>query len=1135
MIRRFLEYASHQTVDDLQAFTSQWVPVPTWIKTQEVIIPTSSIDRGVEAITAQLGSEGIKDVGGVKWWQWRDGEPDLKAEWIEMRDQYHERIKIGDGKGKRVMLYVHGGAYFFGSVDEHRYQMQRHARKLRARVFAPRYRLSPQFPFPCGLLDCLSAYLYLLKVHEPTEIVLAGDSAGGGMVLSMLCILRDQGLPMPAGAILISPWVDLTHSFPSVAGSGDRDYIPEHGFMQKPSASWPPPNADELELIAKGVAGKTAGDKVSNLFSSEKHQKAQEEALQGFAIKTSQDGSSMNEKTQPMPTRGANLSIELDGKVVEIKDQIQMYAPNHLLADPLVSPVMQTTLGGLPPLLILTGGGEMLRDEQIYVAHKAADPHAYPPGPAHRTADTDALLQKYKPTNVQLQVWDDLCHVPPTLSFTRPAKYMYRSIAQFGAWALARAQKTEIDILDDDDISFISTNSDTDDSDDEKEKDQASKSIPQINVPTSEVGKAGDPLPPFKAHMIRQRVDRHGRIYPLAPAADLAACQMNPADVGCIKPGPVRKWMAAKKEWDTKYAGTKRSVQKQRIKEMVMGYESFGDGETPPPSALAGRRRKGMEDIKKKRGTRNWGLAMWSGWSGKHDKRTLKREEEAVGDLEVTKSFGLDQNEEFPVVEGETGTRPRGLSADGPSRRGSKGSKTRSRTTTVTDEGQTEDAYHGTHGIDAIATSAQLVDFRREDAQADEEQRVAEEEQSSLGVKPLQHKLVEQLKGGGGHNKNASTSAVVAADGVIAPIDVLAAHPAFSTGLPSPSSVTSDHYSAGLMSPDAVSVADDPRADKNASTTALVDVASIAGRRSEDAMSRYDAVSMRSASVAPSTSRPILLSGLDRTVSRDGDATTMYSQSRLDGMSVMSSSRPVTPSSTVAIFHGRERTFSGARANSPDSKTSRMAIRHAEGVMPQDNDDNPKDETTDGFSTRRQSFAGSSIHTTTANTINTRGETPIAADPEAVVAQSQFLVVETKPEMYRNVSTDAVMHAEGVISPEAEVGEKEDRTADEKGLIATATAAVTAAAATVGLTTILSNDDEKTSNGEEITATNGNGINGHHDDIKAGAEEVPDEQEVETPAAATIDEPEIAAGKVYAAGTKRPEMPERFETAMEML
>ena len=59
----------------------------------------------------------------------------LKAEWIEMRSDYASRKRKGE-MGKRVVLYVHGGAYFFGSVDEHRYQMQRHARKLNARVFA---------------------------------------------------------------------------------------------------------------------------------------------------------------------------------------------------------------------------------------------------------------------------------------------------------------------------------------------------------------------------------------------------------------------------------------------------------------------------------------------------------------------------------------------------------------------------------------------------------------------------------------------------------------------------------------------------------------------------------------------------------------------------------------------------------------------------------------------------------------------------------------------------------------------------------------------------------------------------------------------------------------------------------------
>jgi len=238
LIRQFLHYASFHTVDDIQAFTSQWVPVPRWVKVDEVEIPKEKLSKAAEYIQAQLGPDGIQQVGGKTWWQWRRDNSALKAEWIEMRKDYHERKRVGGGEGQRIMLYVHGGAYYFGSVDEHRYQMQRHARKLKARVLAPRYRLAPQFPFPCGLHDCLAAYLYLLEKHDPSTIILAGDSAGGGMVMSMLVTLRDQEVSLPAGAILISPWVDLTHSFPSLGGKDEFDYIPAHGFVHKPCMSW---------------------------------------------------------------------------------------------------------------------------------------------------------------------------------------------------------------------------------------------------------------------------------------------------------------------------------------------------------------------------------------------------------------------------------------------------------------------------------------------------------------------------------------------------------------------------------------------------------------------------------------------------------------------------------------------------------------------------------------------------------------------------------------------------------------------------------------------------------------------------------------------------------------------------------
>jgi acetyl esterase/lipase len=154
LIRRFLHYASFHTVDELQAFTSQWVPVPRWVHVNVVDISPGLLEKSAEHINAQLGPQGVKAVGGPTWWQWRREGTDMKAEWIEMRKDYDARMSSTIPQGDRIMLYVHGGAYFFGSVDEHRYQMQRHARKLQARVFAPKYRLAPQFPFPCGLQDC---------------------------------------------------------------------------------------------------------------------------------------------------------------------------------------------------------------------------------------------------------------------------------------------------------------------------------------------------------------------------------------------------------------------------------------------------------------------------------------------------------------------------------------------------------------------------------------------------------------------------------------------------------------------------------------------------------------------------------------------------------------------------------------------------------------------------------------------------------------------------------------------------------------------------------------------------------------------------------------------------------------------
>lgn len=98
--------------------------------------------------------------------------------------------------------------------------------------------------------------------------------------------------------------------------------------------------------------------------------------------------------------------------------------------------------------------------------------------------------------------------------------------------------------------------------------------------------------------------------------------------VGVPKQGPVKKWLAQKRQWDKRFASTKRKVHKRFVRDMVIGYEGFGDGELPPPSALAGRRKKEGATKSKKR-TKSMGLALWSLWGSKHDKMTMNREIEA--------------------------------------------------------------------------------------------------------------------------------------------------------------------------------------------------------------------------------------------------------------------------------------------------------------------------------------------------------------------------------------------------------------------------------------------------------------------------------------------------------------------------
>lgn len=120
-----------------------------------------------------------------------------------------DQIEPADASA-RVVLYLHGGGYGVGSALSHRALGQRIAFDAQARVVIPEYRLAPEHVFPAAVEDAVAAYRWLLATGTPPErIAVAGDSAGAGLALALLVSLRDAGTPLPACAVLISPFADL--------------------------------------------------------------------------------------------------------------------------------------------------------------------------------------------------------------------------------------------------------------------------------------------------------------------------------------------------------------------------------------------------------------------------------------------------------------------------------------------------------------------------------------------------------------------------------------------------------------------------------------------------------------------------------------------------------------------------------------------------------------------------------------------------------------------------------------------------------------------------------------------------------------------------------------------------------------
>lgn len=161
------------------------------------------VPRGIEAVSADV--------------------PGIPAEWIK---------PAGEGVPDAAILYFHGGGYVMGTVEHHRGIVAKFVKASGTPALLFGYRLAPENPYPAALDDALAAYAWLLGQGIPAwRIAFAGDSAGGGLLLAALLAGRDRGLPLPAAAVALSPFTDLTCSGESLTTNAKTCLAPPGSWL----------------------------------------------------------------------------------------------------------------------------------------------------------------------------------------------------------------------------------------------------------------------------------------------------------------------------------------------------------------------------------------------------------------------------------------------------------------------------------------------------------------------------------------------------------------------------------------------------------------------------------------------------------------------------------------------------------------------------------------------------------------------------------------------------------------------------------------------------------------------------------------------------------------------------------------
>ncbi|MEH7377775.1 alpha/beta hydrolase [Neobacillus drentensis] len=178
-------------------------------------------EKGIKLSVKRVLKKGISDLAKDEQRQMLDTAArklgkipkNCQVEQLEIEGLYAEWLTSKDILEDRVILYLHGGGYAFCSANTHRPLAARIGKAAGVKVLFPEYRLAPEHPFPAAIEDAVTVYRWLLRQgYDSSKIILAGDSAGGGLSIAATLVLRDQNEPLPRAIVCLSPWVDLTSS-----------------------------------------------------------------------------------------------------------------------------------------------------------------------------------------------------------------------------------------------------------------------------------------------------------------------------------------------------------------------------------------------------------------------------------------------------------------------------------------------------------------------------------------------------------------------------------------------------------------------------------------------------------------------------------------------------------------------------------------------------------------------------------------------------------------------------------------------------------------------------------------------------------------------------------------------------------